>query len=102
VAGADMSQFTFFGFPPHKKGRQTYFQKLVASTIPGVYFESPHRLVKNLELLSELEPDRRLLVGRELTKMFETIFEGSVTEVKEYFLAHPEKIKGEFTLILFI
>lgn len=101
VAGVDMSQFTFFGFPPHKKGRQTYFQKLAASDIPGVYFESPHRLVKNLELLSELEPERRLLVGRELTKMFESIFEGSVTEVKEYFLAHPEKIKGEFTMILF-
>ncbi len=102
VAGKDMSQFAFLGFPPHKKGRQTFFQKAVASDVPGIYFESPHRLLKNLELLSELAPERRLLVGRELTKMFESIFEGSVTEVKEYFLAHPEKIKGEFTLILFV
>lgn len=101
VAGHDMSQFTFFGFPPHKKGRQTFFQKLVAGDTPGVYFESPHRVVKNLELLNELAPERRILVGRELTKMFEQIFEGTVTEVKEYFLEHPEKIKGEFTLILF-
>lgn len=102
VAGVDMSQFTFFGFPPHKKGRQTFFKKLVDSDIPGVYFESPHRLVKNLELLSELVPERKMLVGRELTKMFEQIFVGSVTEVAEYFRAHPEKIKGEFTLILFV
>ncbi len=101
VAGVDMSQFTFFGFPPHKKGRQTFFQKLVAGTTPGVYFESPHRLVKNLDLLSELVPERKMLVGRELTKMFESIFEGSVAEVKAYFTEHPEKIKGEFTLILF-
>jgi 16S rRNA (cytidine1402-2'-O)-methyltransferase len=101
VAGEDMSQFTFFGFPPHKKGRQTFFQKMVAGEIPGVYFESPHRLVKNLTLLSELAPERRILVGRELTKMFEHIFDGTVSEVKEYFETHPEKIKGELTLVLF-
>lgn len=101
VAGSDMSQFTFSGFPPHKKGRQTFFKNLVANTVPSVYFESPHRLVKNLELLSELAPECRMLVGRELTKMFEQIFEGTVTEVRDYFLEHPEKIKGEFTLILF-
>ncbi len=102
VAGKDMSQFAFLGFPPHKKGRQTFFQKAVASDVPIIYFESPHRLLKNLELLSEMAPERQMLVGRELTKMFESILEGSVGEVKEYFLAHPEKIKGEFTLILFI
>lgn len=102
VAGKDMSQFTFFGFPPHKKGRQTFFQKMVASEFPVVYFESPHRLVKNLDLLSEMVPDRKILVGRELTKMFETITEGTVDEIKEYFQNHPEKIKGEFTLILFV
>lgn len=101
VAGTDMSQFTFFGFPPHKKGRQTFFQKMVAGSTPGVYFESPHRVVKNLELLSDLAPERRILVGRELTKMFETIFESSVAEAKDYFTEHPEKIKGEFTIILF-
>ena len=102
VAGSDMGQFVFLGFPPHKKGRQTFFQNMAASTVPAVYFESPHRLVKNLTLLMEMVPERRMLVGRELTKMFESIFEGSVQEVQEYFVEHPEKIKGEFTLILFV
>lgn len=101
VAGHDMSQFVFLGFPPHKKGRQTFFQKMTDAHMPVVYFESPHRLQKNLGLLSESVPKRRMLVGRELTKKFEQIFEGSVEEVRKYFEEHPEKIKGEFTLVLF-
>lgn len=102
VAGEDMSQFVFHAFPPHKKGRQTFFKNLLAGTMPSVYFESPHRLLKNLELLSELAPERRMLVGRELTKMFESIIEGTIGEVRKYFFEHPEKIKGEFTIILFV
>ena len=102
VAGEDMGQFVFLGFPPHKKGRQTFFQKMITMDMPAVYFESPHRLVKNLTLLTEMVPERRMLVGRELTKMFESIFEGSVQEVLKYFEEHQEKIKGEFTLILFV
>jgi len=54
VAGIDMQQFTFLGFPPHKKGRETYFKKVGASEIPVIYYESPHRVIKNLELLREL------------------------------------------------
>lgn len=101
VAGADMSTFSFLGFSPHKKGRQTFFKNAAASTVPVIYFESPHRLVKNLELLASLVPERKMLIGRELTKIFEQFVEGSVQEIKEYFENHPEKIKGEFTLILF-
>lgn len=101
VAGENMSDFAFFSFPPHKKGRQTFFKKLVGADMPSVYFESPHRLLKNLELLSELAPERRILIGRELTKMFESMVEGTVIEVKEFFESNPGKIKGEFTIILF-
>jgi 16S rRNA (cytidine1402-2'-O)-methyltransferase len=100
VAGVDMKEFIFKGFPPHKKGRQTFFTEVAAAHVPVVYFESPHRVVKNLELLETLAPEVKILVGRELTKMFEQIFDGNITEVKEYFVTHPEKVKGEFTIIV--
>jgi 16S rRNA (cytidine1402-2'-O)-methyltransferase len=100
VAGVDMKEFIFKGFPPHKKGRQTFFTEVAASRVPVVYFESPHRVVKNLELLETMAPEAKVLMGRELTKIFEQIFAGSVREVKEYLVTHPEKVKGEFTLIV--
>lgn len=103
VAAINMSKFTFLGFPPHKKGRETYFISMLSSHYPLVYFDSPHRFLKNLQLLSRLanEHERRvsLVVGRELTKMFEQIKRGTIHEVIEYFTENEKKIKGEFVVI---
>lgn len=101
VAGIDMQNFFFKGFPPHKKGRQTYFQNVAESDFPVLYYESPHRVLKNLTLLGELAPLKRCIVGRELTKMFEEIVRGTSEEVLAYFALHPEKVKGEFTIIVY-
>ena len=101
VAGINMQEFAFKGFPPHKKGRQTFFQAVAETEVPVIYYESPHRVIKNLELLAELAPEMNVVVGRELTKMFEEIVRGNVTEVLEYFKLHPDKVKGEFTIIVF-
>lgn len=108
VAGIDMREFTFLGFPPHKKGRETFFKKVVESEIPVIYYESPHRVIKNLELLLELTPtslteprqDKKLVLGRELTKIFEEVVRGSVSEVKTYLESKVGKMKGEFTIIV--
>lgn len=100
VSGIDMREFTFFGFPPHKKGRETFFKKIVASEFPAIYFESPHRLVKNLELLKTMDQNKNIILGRELTKMFEEIVRGKVPEVLEYFKNNPEKVKGEVVIIV--
>jgi 16S rRNA (cytidine1402-2'-O)-methyltransferase len=81
VSGIDLTSFVFLGFPPHKKGRETYFRKLLAYDIPVIYYESPHRLMKNLELLRSMSPNKNIILGRELTKMFEEIIRGSVYEV---------------------
>ncbi|MFA6183522.1 MAG: 16S rRNA (cytidine(1402)-2'-O)-methyltransferase [Parcubacteria group bacterium] len=99
VAGIDMQKFTFLGFPPHKKGRQTFFKEALAQKYPVIYYDSPHRLLKNLELLKELGYVKNIIVGRELTKMFEEIIRGSVDEIIEYF-NRKEKIKGELVVIL--
>lgn len=99
VAGIDMQKFIFFGFPPHKKGRETFFKEIIAAKYPAIYYESPHRVVKNLELLKRLEMKKKIILGRELTKMFEEIVRGTVEEVLNYFQENLGKIKGEFIII---
>jgi 16S rRNA (cytidine1402-2'-O)-methyltransferase len=101
VAGIDMQQFVFLGFPPHKKGRETFFKKVVAMEMPIIYYESPHRLIKNLELLKSLSVEKKIILGRELTKMFEEIVRGEVKNVLEYFQTNPGKVKGEITIIVY-
>ena len=101
VAGIDMREFVFRGFPPHKKGRQTYFQAVADSAIPVIYYESPHRVIKNLELLLELAPEKKVILGRELTKIFEEVVRGSVSEVKQYLESKAGKMKGEFTIVVY-
>lgn len=109
VAGIDMREFVFLGFPPHKKGRQTFFQRIAESTVPVIYYESPHRVIKNLELLMELAPpslaesrrEKNLVLGRELTKIFEEVVRGSVGEVKTYLESKAGKMKGEFTIVVY-
>jgi len=64
------------------------------------YFESPHRLIKNLELLKSLAPEKRIILGRELTKMFEEIVRGEIGEVQEYYKNNEAKIKGEIVIII--
>ncbi|MFZ2153754.1 MAG: 16S rRNA (cytidine(1402)-2'-O)-methyltransferase [Candidatus Moraniibacteriota bacterium] len=99
VAGIDMQKFVFLGFPPHKKGRQTFFKEAISFKYPVMYYDSPHRLLKNLELLKELGYAKNVIVGRELTKMFEETVRGSADEIIEYF-SRKEKIKGELVVIL--
>ena len=105
VSGIDMSRFVFLGFPPHKKGRETFFKEVAAAKYPVIYYESPHRVIKNLELLKKLSSPpaggKKIILGRELTKMFEEIVRGNVSDVLEYFQKNPGKVKGEFTIIIY-
>lgn len=100
VAGIDMQKFVFLGFPPHKKGRQTFFREVLEFKMPIVYYESPYRLTKNLELLKELSCGKNIIIGRELTKMFEEVVRGDIDEAMEYF-GKKDKIKGELVIILY-
>ncbi len=101
VAGIDMREFMFLGFPPHKKGRETFFKKIVSTEMPVIYYESPHRILKNLELLESFSPETKIVLGRELTKIFEEVVRGTIGEVRTYFTEHTEKIKGEFVIIAY-
>jgi 16S rRNA (cytidine1402-2'-O)-methyltransferase len=101
VAGIDLTRFVFLGFPPHKKGRETFFKEVASFSFPVIYFESPHRMMKNLELLKTFAPEKNVILGRELTKIFEEVVRGTVSEVLEYFKNNPEKVKGEIVIIVY-
>lgn len=99
VAGFPMDEFTYIGFIPHKKGRETLFREMAARKTPTVCFESPHRIEKTLEHLARvLAPGRLIFCGRELTKLHETLYRGSVDEVQKQLQATSHK--GEFVLII--
>lgn len=101
VAGIDMQKFVFLGFPPHKKGRETFFKEVANSKLPVIYYDSVHRVTKNLEFLQSLNLEKNIILGRELTKMFEEVVRGNTKEVLGYFEKNKDKIKGEFVIIAY-
>lgn len=100
ISGLDMQQFFFAGFPPHKKGRKTFFENVVASRTAVVYYDSVHRVLKNLELLHEMQPDTFIVVARELTKMFESVLRGNVGDIIRHFHENPSECRGEFVILV--
>ncbi len=100
-AGLPNDRFTFEGFLPHKKGRQTRLQQLVAEERTMIFYESPHRLMKTLEQLAEyLGSDRQASVARELTKIFEENIRGSLLEIIAHYTTHAQTIKGEIVIVV--
>ncbi len=103
VSGAaeTAAEFTFLGFLPHKKGRETLFKEIAEGKRTYVFYESPHRIMKTLERLAELLPEtRRVVIARELTKIYEEFLRGSAKEVFALFTEHPDKVRGEFVVIV--
>lgn len=100
--GFSGNDFRFFGFVPHKKGRESFFQQVSEHPSIAIFYESPHRTIKTLEYLTQDEKlsHRSLCVARELTKMYEQKVQGLPQEVLTYFSDHPEKMKGEFVFVI--
>lgn len=98
VCGFPADAFVFLGFPPHKKGRETFFKNLAKEERTVVFYESTHRIEKTLQALAAAVGDRELCVGRELTKMHETLYRGTASEILAA-LARTSS-KGEFVLVV--
>jgi 16S rRNA (cytidine1402-2'-O)-methyltransferase len=125
ISGFPTDKFLFLGFPPHKKGRQKFFQEIINSKYPVVFYESPHRIIRSLRhlyRLTQIPPretqintdirvnqcdnlrksafllERQVVVCRELTKKFETIYRGRIDEVIKKI--EKNKIKGEFVIVV--
>lgn len=100
VAGVPCSDFLFLGFLPHKKGRETLFGEIARSTRTVVLYESPHRIVKTLESLKTHAGERRIVIARELTKMYEETRAGTAEKLLSRLADDPQKQKGEFVVIV--
>ena len=128
AAGVPASEFLFLGFLPHKKGRAKLFREIAAAERTVVFYESPHRILKSLEQLADAltespvphrmfpaapHPEvwrgaapqhpmshRTVIVARELTKIHEEFVRGNIEEVRGYFEKNPDKVRGEFVVIV--
>mgnify|MGYP000144438329 CR=1 FL=1 len=98
ISGLPMDKFVFLGFPPQKKKRKKFFEEVVSSSYPVVLYESPHRIQKTLQELKEIDSALYIIVGRELTKKFETVYRGNIRDVIGQI--GPRAAKGEFALIV--
>jgi len=100
VAPFSCSDFRFIGFFPKKKGRETLARELAGVKYPVFFFESPKRVRKTIKFLSERLKGKKLLIGRELTKIYEEILILDLSSINEdNLLRIPEK--GEFVLAVF-
>jgi len=95
ISGFPADKFVFMGFPPHKKGRGIFFKRLAGYDQTVVFYESPHRIIKTLQELSPFI--RKLVVARELTKQFETIYRGEAEKILRELGDNP---RGEFVVVV--
>ncbi len=97
ISGFSTDKFVFMGFPPHKNKRQKYFKEVASAECVVVFYESGHRIKKCLgELKEYLDPKRKLIICRELTKKFETVYRGTIEEVS----AIMQDERGEFVVVI--
>ena len=98
-SGLSAERFVFEGFLPPKKGRKKRLEKLVDESRTIILYESPHKILKTLnQLIDFFGTERAVSVSRELSKMYEQTFRGSLIEATEYFSYHTPK--GEFVICL--
>lgn len=98
LSGLPTDRFVFEGFPPVKKGRQTFFQELKHERRTIVLYESPQRVIRTLTSILEVWGDRRAALARELTKLHEEMLRGRVSELLENL--KNRTLKGECVLVI--
>ncbi len=106
ASGITSSTFTFYGFMPHKKGRETLFKTIADSEYTSIFYESVHRIEKTLQSLAvslqtgTIDSVRQVVIARELTKLHEEVVRGSAKEISTYFEIYKEHLRGEFVVIV--
>ena len=99
LSGLPSDAFIFEGFLPRKKGRKTKLKEISQNTITTIIYESPYRIQKTLsDLIEFVGSDREVSLSREISKIYEETFRGSVSEAIEHF--SDKKIKGEFVICI--
>lgn len=98
LSGLPCHRFVFEGFPPAKKGRQSFFQALAQEPRTIVLYEAPHRVPATLEAIQTWWGDRRLALARELTKLHEEVWRGKISELRAHL--SQRTLKGECVLVV--
>jgi 16S rRNA (cytidine1402-2'-O)-methyltransferase len=99
VSGLPTDAFIFKGFLPHKsKKRRDLLKQLGINKETLIFYESPHRLTETLRDILDILGDREIVLTRELTKIYEEILRGKVSEIQKQI--GEKKLKGEITLII--
>lgn len=99
LSGLDSTRFTFFGFSPkNNKDHKKFIDDILSCPNTAIVYESPHHLVKTLKEISEIDPNRKISISREITKKFEETIRGSAEELFKVFDEKPPK--GEFVLVI--
>ncbi len=97
-SGLRTDRFVFEGFLPLKKGRQKKLQQLAAESRTIILYESPHRIEKTLLELSKYFGERNCVIGREITKIHETFYRGSFSDILR--MLKSSEIRGEFVIVV--
>lgn len=100
IAGVAAPEFIFLGFLPHKKGRETLFKEIGGQERTTIFYESPHRILKALQSLTDFAPEKKITIVRELTKIHEEVVKGDASELLDFFTQNEEKVRGEFVVIV--
>ncbi len=99
ISGLPTDKFVFYGFLPHKKGKETILKEIINNKFTSVFYESTYRILKTLDKLKDLGMgDKQVIVCRELTKKFETIYRGNIEQVLNQL--NNDTTKGEFVVIV--
>jgi len=98
ICGFPTDRFRVLGFPPHKNKRNKYFDEVAATEETVVVLESVHRIKKTLQDLHRVMPERRMMVARELTKIYETVYRGTASEIDAKI--PDSETRGEFVIII--
>lgn len=96
-SGLPADSFCFIGFLPHKKGKETLLKKIAISEYTTIFYESPHRLLKTLTAMASIMgEEKRITISRELSKLYEENFRGTVREALLHF--GNKEVKGEIVI----
>ncbi len=98
VSGFATDNFVFKGFIPHKKARKKFLEEIAESKTTVIFYESVHRIQKLLSEMWQVIPERQIVLARELTKQFESIYRGTADEIRVQLEA--DVVKGEFVVIV--
>jgi len=97
ASGLYADSYVFHGFPPHKKGRMAFWKTIAEEERTSVFYESPHRVEKAVAELAPLcDGGRKIVIGRELTKVYESIRYGTMADAAGLLATEP--IKGEYVI----